>query len=85
MDQADVGSPIGVDLQRAEVDLEYHSGSAWVGDVQVSGTENLPEQREGLLVDERHPERGWIDVQSIGKQLKLPLEEVESAVKKTQR
>ena len=76
---------LGVDLQRAEVDLEYHSGSAWVGDVQVSGTESLPLDREGLLIDERSPEKGWIDMKSLGKQLKLSFADVESAVMKMQR
>ena len=76
---------LGVDQQRAEVDLEYHSGSAWVGDVQVSGADSPPPQREGLLVDERSPEKAWMEMKSLGKQLRVSFEEVEGAVLKMQR
>ena len=76
---------LGVDLQKAEVDLEYHSGSTWVGDAQVSGMEILPLNREGLYVDERHPDNGWIDMRSLGQQLRKPVEEIEAAVRKMQR
>ena len=76
---------LGVDMVKEEVDLEYHSGSSWVGEVQVSGMETMPLDREGLLIDERSPEKGWIDLKSLGKQLNRPFKEVEAAGLKMQR
>ena len=76
---------LDVDFTAKMVDLEYHSGSVWVADSLVAGVEKPEAKIEGLYVDERNPDRPWIDLRSLAGALGKPQSDVENAIQQTCR
>ena len=74
-----------VEITDKMVDLEYHSGSVWVADSHVAGVGASDKTSEDVYIDERSPERPWIDSRSLARTLGKPISVVDDAIQHTKR
>ena len=73
-----------IDLAHVALDVEYGTASTWLGASKVTGLEKLDTQ-EGIYVDDRSPEKPYINMAAMSRELGVSVKEVHSAIQKTIR
>ena len=73
-----------IDLGHTALDLEHATASAWLGSSKIAGLE-VQEPFEDIFVDPNHPEKAWVHMGKLARELKITVKEVQGAIKATQR
>ena len=73
-----------IDLAHVALDVEYGTASTWLGSSKITGLETLDRQ-EGIYIDGRNPEKPYIDMGAIAKELGISTQDVHAAIKNTIR
>ena len=73
-----------IDLEHTAMDVEYGTASVWLGSSKIMGLETL-QQQEGVYIDDRNPEKPYINMAAMARELGISVGEVHEAVKKTMR
>ena len=73
-----------IDLQHASLDLEYGTASAWLEDSKIAGLQAL-ESQDKVYVDDGNPEKPYLHLSAIARELGISVSELQQAVEKTKR